>query len=119
MAALPMELTSDQTISWPAKLSDPALLAPDSLYPTQIGLPGPGVCQLGGFVLNKGMLLCDSGQISLPLCISCSGPEDSNLPIALVFCRKTRIHTCDCVVHRLPDSKCLDCDGSGLSLVVE
>lgn len=49
------------------------------------------------------------------------GPADSNVPAALVFPRKTRIHTC----HReqppgpwLPNSKHLDCDCPGLSSLV-
>lgn len=35
-----------QTRLWTAKLSDPVLLALDSLYPTQIVLPGPGITGL-------------------------------------------------------------------------
>lgn len=98
-AALPMESTSDQTTTKSAKLSDPALLALDSLYPTQIGLPGPGVTQLREFVLNKGTLLCKSVPLCGPHGLE---PEDSNLPIAPSLCRETMIHTCDCVAGNCP-----------------
>lgn len=88
------------------------------LYPSHLLVPfiqhrlvcsGPGVSKTRGCIPKKVQVsswttdycvtLCKSVPLSRPHVL---GPEDSNLPAALVFHRKIRIHTCEGVAGSAP-----------------